>query len=632
MPYMFPPNLLSCTMKLEKIISYLKTIAKNRSLTDYTVLFSLTLAVGLITLYSPLTVFSSSPSNFNLTIAQLTIKLLPVSLILFVIGLILYRTIPRAFRGLSVSIISFVAIGGWLYTYLIPGDFGYLDDFMLTDFYVLSRLVRLCELGGICMLFTVYHFLSKRFLKQSLQLIVVLNIMSFAQTASNVMRSDFSTNRRNNVSSANSDIEGSSLFSFSKESNVVVIMLDMFCGGIMPQIMEENEELISSFDGFSWYKNTLTTSVNTFGSMPAIMGGHQYMAEVMNKKKRPLLEQLTEAYAFWGKAPELKDYSVAMTGLAYLNDPKALTNIDYSTRKEIYDYWKNTPVGMKLSCSQDENESLVVNGYPHRTFLAIGLFKFSPFCFKRLIYDNASWLKTNNSCSKFLHTLSNIAVLNLLPSISNTNSDKKTIKIICNELTHLPWTIDDSGMISKEFVENTDMEIASEGYKKSCHNPILPYNSSVKSLSLLSEWFTWMKKCGVYDNTKIIIVSDHGYSGLNPMFTKWKEVYSEDGEYLDGTARIHPLLLVKDFNERGDMKSSDLFMSNADIPALISSAVGGIEGIIEDPIKHPEKERELTINFIPWMPHGNKKDRYKITAQFIVKKDMFNWKNWREVK
>ena len=50
-------------------------------------------------------------------------------------------------------------------------------------------------------------------------------------------------------------------------------------------------------------------------------------------------------------------------------------------------------------------------------------------------------------------------------------------------------------------------------------------------------------------------------------------------EKIDGYAKCHlnPILVVKDFNERGTLKIDNTFMSNADVPTL------ALKGIVEEP-------------------------------------------------
>ena len=68
-----------------------------------------------------------------------------------------------------------------------------------------------------------------------------------------------------------------------------------------------------------------------------------------------------------------------------------------------------------------------------------------------------------------------------------------------------------------------------------------------------------MRANDVYDNTKIILVADHGY-------------YLEQNEQLihgdiDANA-FFPLLMVKNFGSTGEMQTNSDFMTNADVPTL----------------------------------------------------------------
>ena len=90
------------------------------------------------------------------------------------------------------------------------------------------------------------------------------------------------------------------------------------------------------------------------------------------------------------------------------------------------------------------------------------------------------------------------------------------------------------------------------------------YDSNVASLMQLGKWFDYMRKNGVYDNTRIILVADHG-----------RDLHNSDDYILDDgtdTEYFFPLLMVKDFNAEG-FSFSDEFMTTADVPTLATSGV-----------------------------------------------------------
>ena len=95
------------------------------------------------------------------------------------------------------------------------------------------------------------------------------------------------------------------------------------------------------------------------------------------------------------------------------------------------------------------------------------------------------------------------------------------------------------------------------------------YHVNAAALLRMGKWFEWMQEQGVWDNTRIIIVADHGRN--LSLYDEWK---------IDDVFRLEmvtPLLMVKDFNATGFTTSNE-FMTNADVPAL------ALEGVVDNPV------------------------------------------------
>jgi hypothetical protein len=88
------------------------------------------------------------------------------------------------------------------------------------------------------------------------------------------------------------------------------------------------------------------------------------------------------------------------------------------------------------------------------------------------------------------------------------------------------------------------------------------YHANIAALSLLGAWFSFLKENHVYDNTRIIIVSDHG-ENLHNSFPD--NTILPDGRSLETYIGV---LLVKDFNAAGDLSVDHAFMTNADASLL----------------------------------------------------------------
>ena len=97
---------------------------------------------------------------------------------------------------------------------------------------------------------------------------------------------------------------------------------------------------------------------------------------------------------------------------------------------------------------------------------------------------------------------------------------------------------------------------------------VIHYQTNMATMIQLGKWFEYMRENDVYDNTRIILVSDHG-RGLEH-FDDFRIEDSDDLSY------YYPLLMVKDFESEG-FTTSEVFMTNGDVPTL------AMEGIIENP-------------------------------------------------
>lgn len=88
----------------------------------------------------------------------------------------------------------------------------------------------------------------------------------------------------------------------------------------------------------------------------------------------------------------------------------------------------------------------------------------------------------------------------------------------------------------------------------------------------LGNWFDYLRENDVYDNTRIIIVSDHGRA-----LFQLEELILGDNDDLKDVEFYYPLLMVKDFDSE-EFVTSDTFMTNADVPTL------AVKDIISNPV------------------------------------------------
>ena len=159
-----------------------------------------------------------------------------------------------------------------------------------------------------------------------------------------------------------------------------------------------------------------------------------------------------------------------------------------------------------------------------------------------------------------------------LPTITQaTKSGDNTFLFMTNDTTHSPVLLQAPDYSVSGTVDNTEYDsehadrftvdgksIVMEEDVQFAH-----YDSNMASLMQLGKWFDYMRKNGVYDNTRIILVADHGRG----LYLNWDRVIDNGPD----TDFFFPLLMVKGFS------FSDTFMTTADVPTLATS------GLIDNP-------------------------------------------------
>ncbi len=149
------------------------------------------------------------------------------------------------------------------------------------------------------------------------------------------------------------------------------------------------------------------------------------------------------------------------------------------------------------------------------------------------------------------------------------------------------------------------------------------YHVNAAGLRLLGTWFDYLRKLDVYDNTKIIIVADHGYGlGLSSDFMYG----ASDLDY------YNPLFLVKDFNSTGEIKYDNTLMTTADVPTIAT------EGVIKN-AKNPftgskfietvKKDEVHVLISHNWdVANHISNNTYGSYLYFNVKDNIFDLSNW----
>ena len=419
--------------------------------------------------------------------------------------------------------------------------------------------------------------------------------------------------------------------------NTVVIMLDRAISCYVPYIFQEKPELYEKYDGFTYYPNAVSYGVSTNFGIPTIYGGYEYTPEEMNKRENELLA-------------DKHDESLKVTPYLLSENGFNVTLFDPS-----YAGYDNVVPDLSIFDDNERISSFITQGMYNelrnvtsehiwdRNFVRYGLFKATPVLFQELVYDKGEYWEfkysefttiqvaedeyhatgVKNSFTDAYDVLRHLGDLTVIK-----NDDSNNCLMMTSMATHEPMLLQLPDYTVSEVVDNS----AYVGRKYVCNGREITFDNSYElshyhvdaaSLIILGKWFDFLKEKGVWDNTKIIIVSDHG-RGLNqiPEF-----VYDKKHDFQN----FNCLLMVKDYDANGFI-TSDEFMTTADVPtlALKDNVYDPVNPFTGKPINSDEKKDGVTLLYSEMFDITiNNGKKFMPGDWFSVHDDIFNPDNWQ---
>ncbi|MCK5807436.1 YidC/Oxa1 family membrane protein insertase [bacterium] len=576
--------------------------------------------------------------------------------LLFFAGSTLFFYLSSKGKNRASLLAIFLAIFSAINAFLLSGNYGDMSHFMFEENLINSPYSPLMTIVIIVAIFAflwmiIFKLNSSRMLL-SVMMIYLLSLFAFSLQQSSAFQT-----KRVLVSHNTTEKALPHDFVFSKKhNNVLVIMLDRFMGGYIPKSLELLPRLKDDFDGFIWYSHMLSPDGYTISGEPPIMGGWDYYVRTVNHTRPdvPLVKKLDESIRVMPYNFKKAGFHVSL----YAKLSRWWNRKDKTYLEDIS--FADLPRKYAVKWMKEHNQVLSDALIPKKLVM-FGLFRASPLSWRFHIYDNGRWLlaeqkiktakkvkKTKQKKKKkkdpnFVsfeernHTkkLSSIkywSVLDYLPRISAASEDAgPQFYYMTNDFPHEPY------------ITNSKFELQPEGkitYPRPVYNEFKKSMSAIKhlytdvaTLKKIAEWLQWMKDNGVYDNTRIIFVSDHGRALHDPAFGKRQHI-PRSKRRVRGSL-FHNLLLVKDFNAHGPLQEEDkTLMGNGDVPAIaLEGIIDGINPFTGTPLTIRKNKFPFFVYDVPWRLEKQEKYRYKINETFkIMKEPIFNIKNWKKVK
>ncbi len=609
--------------------------------------FSCIACAALAGVYLPMSVLAASPEEFvdMQTLAHPMIYVLRSAVMatgLFVIWPSVFRAMAS---GKGKKIISFVmfAIAACIIvnSHLFSNGYGMMSNVLVYDiipsFELKTGLISLAATLGAA----AVAVLVAKFGKNVATIIALSMALVFAGLG--LSKTGAINNGYINARKAVTDKDPE--FTLSQNGkNVVVLMLDRAIGPMIPYLFNENQSLGKSFDGFTYYHNTMSYGAYTNFATPALYGGYEYTPERINERSSELLvDKQNEALKVMPVMFAKEGFNSTIVNPSYAGYKwnSDLTVFDGLERVSAYNtLFRYVPVNYGESYQKTVRRNL----------FCYSLYKGAPVLLQSFLYDGGSYNETSVtdwSTASQIQRGSSIAyghnkefeaeywAVNSLDKMTKIDSGSSNNYLFFNSrVAHEEQLLKEPEYAPADYIDNTKYDQANKKRFKVNGKMMLMvdgidyqhYQVNMAGLMAVAKWLDYLKEQGVYDNTRIIIVSDHGF-GLN----NFSDLMTGGAQPIDAEW-FTPLLMVKDFGSRGELNQSEDFMTNADTPYLASKDVinNPVNPFTGKKITNDAKEGEQKILYSgDWGVDKNNGYKFLPGEWYSVKNNIWKKGNWK---
>ena len=505
-------------------------------------LLGVLLASGLVCVHVPVSVWSGNRPEFDSPVWSLLAIGVVSTTAISVIAVVALSLLTAVIRTIVASALCAAGIVAWSYAYLLAGGMAPLDGRNAPmDFGAASGW---WELPLVAVVTAALAAAIARMPRIATIALVVLNVALFGASAIAVL----------SAGDARRSGPHETVFRFSPDENVLVIVLDGLQSGIAEDILSADATLTAAFDGFQLYRDTVSAAPTTFLSLPAIHSGEIY--EPRSSPRDYFIEAI-ERRSFMNRFAEA-GYDTALVNPVEGVCPAA---VETCTRA--------APL-LRSSAAQLKRESLQL--------LDLSLFRVLPVMLKSWVYDQGRWRAAAADVPEEIgKVVEGIDLLEQLARRLTTKPGRPTLKFLHSFATHTPYVLDAGCHVAP----TTSIELATSQAR--C------------ALGAVARLLERLRRAGIYDNTVILIAADHG---INP------GVYGAAADaraaWVHTSGAANPVFLLKRHASRGLLRAEPAAVHLADVTATLCSATGACTTSAGMPAGEAPHERARRFNDYAW--------------------------------
>lgn len=438
-------------------------------------------------IFGPIDIFANNMNEMTFSFIDFFSIIAAVSVGLTAALSLYYSAIRSTLFNVLTAVTFAIPVGGCLQL-IIFGTTGEITGDMVTSDLKRKIIVSVFWVAVIAALVVASVVGKKKWKQISIFLAVLMLGMNGASLVTDFVTHDVTQSRGAKYEYV---MTTDNILSLSDEENVVVLLVDRLDNVFVDRIFFEypafKEKIVNTLEGFTYYTDSTSLYGRTFPSVPYMITQEEYTGE---------------------KSPE--DYlNTAYKQSRFLKD---LKNNGYGLNIYIKDYYTYTDGAALLGVADNVAKT---TGYTAKKLdvssylTCLSLARYMPQSLEALSYmftNNAfGALAVRVECGEHESYYADDAALyaRLCENGLSVNEDMgKNYTFLHLEGAHAPYDLTADCKASKK---ETD-----------------PCQQSMGSLTFVMEYLNRMKEIGVYDNSTVIIVADHGYP-VNDLSDKMEE-------------------------------------------------------------------------------------------------------------
>ena len=489
----------------------------------------------MIAFYAPLEVYMNNKTEFWYDYAMIRPELLKMTFSIIKKGVLIYLfayLLHKKFYDelLVLGLVFFVCTyvqGNFLAAHMPPMDG---ETVVWADYAADMTQSWILWFIGITVTVLLSRFLKRKFYLFTDFVCVAVSVMLGVSLISINVRNEGTKNKPEGMV-----VTMDGLYEFSTDQNFIIFVLDAMDAQYVKACLEEHPEYAENLDGFTFFPDTLAAYPFTLTSIPFILSGSWFEAQ------KPRTEFQTESL---DNSPLLANLEEAGYTL-YAHDDGSLT---YESKNA--ERFKNIRVVPK-----EISDTGVLQDLLYR----MTWYKYAPFFVKEQFEVNVDDfaaterfdlngeminMTEHKGCDDLIyHWKDKCNYSAIKDKKTYTLTDEKVFHFYHIEGAHKPFNLNENVETISTDDGNYKMKVAA-------------------AMKIASAYVTKLKELGIYDNTTILIMGDHGYNVNKPGKT-------------EGYGRQNVMLMVKGFNEHHDFNISGAPISYDDLQTAYERLMNG---------------------------------------------------------